>query len=448
MTKYFGTDGIRAVAGQFPLVEDFIVKLGYCALKELQKRGSNAKTPVIIAEDSRISGPQIAQYLTRGIRAAGFSVLHIGVAPTPAVSYLTKKYGAVCGIVISASHNPAEFNGIKFFSTEGSKLNEDIEQAIEDAIEQTTIIPQEVPSTSFTKDESKVCDYIDFLKSTVKGIDFKGIKVVLDCANGASYKAAPQLFKELGADTVVLFDKPDGLNINKNAGALHTQAMQDKTKEENAFMGFSFDGDADRLIASDELGRQLDGDNIIAIAATSLKEQNKLKGGKVAITVMANLGLINYLKHHGIEPVLTKVGDKYVFEALDKEDLSVGGETSGHVIFRDLFNTGDGILCALQTLAIIKQSGKKPSWFKDQWTKYPLKLIQVKVDKKIPLEDVNGFLDYVKQLESGMGEKGRIVVRYSGTEPLLRILVEGEDKAQVEDYAQKTADFYKAKAAA
>lgn len=445
MTKYFGTDGVRAVAGQFPLVEDFIVKLGYCAMLELKKHGKDNNHPVIIAEDSRISGPSIAKHLTRGIRAAGFNVLHIGIAPTPAVSYLTKKYGAVCGIVISASHNPAEFNGIKFFSSEGSKLNEDIEQAIEDAVESTTSIPQEDPSTTATTDESKVNDYIDFLKSTVKHTDFKGIKVVLDCANGASYKVAPQVFADLGAQTVVINNNPDGLNINNNAGALHTQGMQDKTKEENAFMGFSFDGDADRLIASDEQGRQLDGDNIIAIAAMSLKEKGLLKGGKVALTIMANLGLINYLKHNGVTPILTKVGDKYVFEALDKEDLSLGGETSGHIIFKDIFNTGDGILCALQTLALIKESGHKPAWFKDLWQKYPLKLVQVKVDKKTPLEEVEGFISYVAELEKSMGEKGRIVVRYSGTEPLLRILVEGEDKTQVEDFAQKTADFYKSK---
>lgn len=451
MPKYFGTDGVRAIAGQFPLVEDFIVKLGYCALKELENHGKTKghEKDVIIAEDSRASGAEISEYLARGIRAAGYSVKHIGIAPTPAVSYLTTKYNAVCGIVISASHNPAEFNGIKFFTPSGSKINEELENQIEAAIENTKEVPSIQGTTAFSKDESLVKPYITFLKSTLPaGIDLKGTKVVLDCANGASYKIAPEVFKELGVETVVLFNKPTGLNINEGAGALHTETMQEATKRENAFIGFSFDGDADRLIASDEEGHQLDGDNIIAAAAMYLKGKNLLKKSKVALTVMANLGLINFLKYNGIEPVLTKVGDKYVFEALDKEDLSLGGETSGHVIFKDISDAGDGILCAIQILAIMKQSGHKPSWFKKQWAKYPLKLIPVKVSQKIPLEDIEGFLEYIAKLESSMGEKGRILVRYSGTEPLLRILVEGEDKAQVELYAQQTAEYYKNKTAA
>lgn len=448
MPKYFGTDGIRAVAGQFPLTEDFIIKLGYCALKELKKHESAKahKNTVIIAEDSRISGPEISGYLTRGIRAAGFNVLHIGIAPTPAVSYLTNKKDAVCGIVISASHNPAEFNGIKFFSPEGKKLAEEIEHSIETLIEETKEVPQVQESTTLTQDDSVLREYIDFLKATVPAkADLKGTKIVLDCANGASYKIAPQVFKELGMETIVLFDRPDGLNINKEAGALHTQTMQETTKQERAFIGFSFDGDADRLIASDEEGNQLDGDNILAAAAMHLKQNGKLKNNKIVLTVMANLGLLNYLKDNGIEPLLTAVGDKYVFEALEKEDLSLGGETSGHVIFKDIAASGDGILCALQLLSIIKLSGKTPSWFKKQWSKYPLKLIPVKVEEKIPLEKVEGFLDYIKELETQMGDKGRIFVRYSGTEPLLRILVEGENKEQVELFAQQTADYYKSK---
>ncbi len=326
MPKYFGTDGVRAVAGQFPLVEDFITKLGYCALKEIEKQGRTSSKDVIIAEDSRASGKEIAGYLARGIRAAGYNAVHIGVAPTPAASFLTQKHNAVCGIVISASHNPAEFNGIKFFSPLGCKINEELEADIENAIEACASVPAEVPGTSFVYKKELIEDYVDFLKSTFpKDIDLKGTKIVLDCANGASYQIAPRVFKELGADITALNVNPDGFNINDNCGALHTQGMQDAAKENKAFMGFSFDGDADRLIASDELGRQLDGDNIIAAAAIYLKSKNALKGGKAVLTIMANLGLINFLKANGIEPVLTKVGDKYVFEALDKENLSIGG---------------------------------------------------------------------------------------------------------------------------
>ena len=221
--------------------------------------------------------------------------------------------------------------------------------------------------------------------------------------------------------------------------------MQDATKANGAFIGFSFDGDADRLIASDEQGRQLDGDNVIAAAALYLKNKKQLKGGKAVLTIMANLGLINFLKKNGIEPVLTKVGDKYVFEALAKQDLSIGGETSGHIIFRNISQAGDGILSALQLLSIIKYSGKPASAIKDMWVKYPLKLVPVKVEKKTPLEEIDGFLPYVDELQKSMGGKGRIVVRYSGTEPLLRILVEGEDKALVEETASKVADCYLSK---
>ena len=443
MPKYFGTDGVRALAGKFPLVEDFITKLGYCALKEMQKHGGGSSGEVIIAEDSRASGREIAGYLSKGIRAAGYNVAHIGIAPTPAVSFLARKHKAVCGIVISASHNPAEFNGIKFFSPLGCKINEDLESAIETAVDQCGSVPAEQAGTVFADKGELIDDYIAFLKSTFpKDIDLKGTKIVLDCANGASYKIAPRVFRELGAEVIALNTRPNGVNINDNCGALHTRGMQEATREEKAFIGFSFDGDADRLIASDEKGRQLDGDNIIAAAALYLKGENALKGNKVVLTIMANLGLINFLKANGIEPVLTKVGDKYVFEALDKEDLSIGGETSGHIIFRNISLAGDGILCALQLLAIVKYSGKPASAVKDLWVKYPLKLVPVKVREKTPLDKVEGFLEYVDNMQKAMGGKGRIVVRYSGTEPLLRILVEGEDKALVEETAEKVARYY------
>ncbi|MDR0646678.1 MAG: phosphoglucosamine mutase [Elusimicrobiota bacterium] len=446
MPKYFGTDGIRAIAGEFPLTRDFVIKTGFCALKEIaaQDGTDRLSKTVLIAEDSRASGPQIAKFLSDGILAAGFNVTHIGIAPTPAVSYLVSSKKFICGVVISASHNPAEFNGIKFFNHDGRKLNEDLENKIETAIENTRQIPLTPPEVKFIKNDSLIEEYIDFLKSTLPPqTNFKGLKIVLDCANGASYKTAPQVFKDLGVETIMLFDKPNGLNINDNAGALHTQTMQKTVKEKEAFMGFSFDGDADRVIACDEEGNQFDGDDILATAALHLKSKNLLKNNKVVLTVMANLGLINFLKQNGIEPVLTAVGDKYVFEALEKEGLSLGGETSGHIILRNIAPTGDGVLCALQLLSIIKLSGKKPSWFKKQWKKYPLELISVWVDKKIPLEEVKGFLDYVKTLESQMGGAGKIFVRYSGTEPLLRILVEGEDEKQVAEIARKTEDFYK-----
>ena len=445
MGKYFGTDGVRAVAGQFPLVDEFIEKLGYAALCRLQERcqDKSLKPQVIVAQDSRASGPAILAALQKGIRASGVNVISVGIAPTPCVAYLVKQTGSLCGVVISASHNPAEFNGIKFFTNQGTKLPEDLENAIEQEIDTLSGVP--APRGSFVQEENLVKQYEQFLMSTVDASILKGTKVVLDCANGASYKIAANVFAGLGMNVTVTAAKPDGTNINKNVGALHTQFMQDLTVKENAFMGFSFDGDADRVIASDEKGRQLDGDNIIASSALCMKEQGLLNSNKAVLTIMANLGCINYLKENGVEVALTTVGDKYVSEALEKENLSIGGETSGHIIFRRFSNTGDGILSALQFLQFVKKSGRPASFFTDQWKRYPSKLRAVHVTQKPPLETLDGFLPAVREIEKSMNGKGRVVVRYSGTEPKLRILVEGEQADMVERVLQQVEDLYKEK---
>ncbi len=444
MGKYFGTDGIRAVAGQFPLVDEFIEKLGYVALRQLQQRNTDVslKPQVIVAQDSRASGPAILAALEKGIRASGADVISIGIAPTPSVAYLVKKTNSLCGIVISASHNPAEFNGIKFFTHLGTKLPEEMEDSIEQEIETLASVP--APVGSFTQDEKLLEAYEQFLLSTVDASLLRGTKVVLDCANGASYQVAVRVFAQLGMNVTVTAAKPDGTNINKNVGALHTQFMQELTVKEHAFMGFSFDGDADRVIAADEKGRQLDGDNIIASSALCMKEQGLLRGNKAVLTIMANLGCINYLKENGVDVVLTTVGDKYVSEALEKEDLSIGGETSGHIIFRRFSSTGDGILSALQFLQFVKRSGKPASFFGDQWKRYPSKLKAVAVTHKPPLDTIPGFLPAVAELEKGMHGKGRIVVRYSGTEPKLRILVEGEQEEMVDRVMQEVERLYQA----
>ena len=447
MPKYFGTDGIRSVWGKFPLTEDFVTKLGYCALKELSKQEpNNTNKNIFIAQDSRASGKAILECLTKGIRAAGYNVLSLGISTTPSVSILTQKYKNICGIVISASHNPAEFNGIKFFSARGTKLSESIEDNIEREIENLDVVPAPQNDTKFCEVPEKITEYISFLKSTLtETADLKDLHIVIDCANGAASKIAPKVFEELGAKVTVINNSPDGFNINKNAGALHTEGLQEAVKKYKADLGLSFDGDADRLIAVTEEGTVFDGDSVISTVAVYLKNSGKLKGNKTVLTIMANLGLINYLKANGIEPVLTKVGDKYVFEELTKNNLSVGGETSGHIIFKDIAPAGDGILTALQLLGILKNSGKKLSYFKNLWQKYPLKLVPVKVEKKIPLDEIEGFCPYLKELKNSMGDKGRIVVRYSGTEPLLRVLVEDENKENVEDICQKVVTFYKSK---
>lgn len=446
MGKYFGTDGVRAIAGQFPLVDDFIEKLGYVSLRQLQAYAQDAhlKPQVIIAQDSRASGPAILSALEKGIRASGADVISIGISPTPSVAYLVQKTGSLCGVVISASHNPAEFNGIKFFTNQGTKLPEELENAIEAEIETLQAVP--APTGKFTEDFSLVKEYEKFLISTVDRSLLEGTKIVLDCANGASSKVAVNVFAGLGMNITVTAAKPDGTNINKNVGALHTQFMQDLTVKEQAFMGFSFDGDADRVIASDEKGRQLDGDNIIASSALCMKERGELTSNKVVLTIMANLGCINYLKENGIEVELTTVGDKYVSEALEKENLSIGGETSGHIIFRRFTNTGDGILSALQFLQHVKRSGKPASYYRDQWEKYPSQLKAVPVTAKPALDSLDGFLPGVAALEKQMNGKGRVIVRYSGTEPKLRILVEGKDAKMVGQVIEQIENLYLQKA--
>ena len=445
MGKYFGTDGIRAVAGQFPLVDDFITKLGYVALRELQAQPSSAhlKPQVIIAQDSRASGPQILKALSRGIQASGANVISIGISPTPSVAYLVKQTGSLCGIVISASHNPAEFNGIKFFTNHGSKLPEELENQIEAQVDNLQAIP--AVTGTFSEDISLVKQYEQFLMSTVDADLLKGTKIVLDCANGASYKVAANVFAGLGMQVTVTGAKPDGTNINKDVGALHTGFMQRLTVREHAFAGFSFDGDADRVIASDEQGRQLDGDNIISSAALCMKQAGTLNHNKAVLTIMANLGCINYLKENGVDVKLTTVGDKYVAQALEQEDLSIGGETSGHIIFRRFSNTGDGILSALQFLQFVKKSGKPMSWFLDQWQKYPSKLKAVAVTSKPPLESLDGFLPELAQIDQTMHGKGRVVVRYSGTEPKLRILVEGKEEEMVNRVLAEVEKLYQQK---
>lgn len=445
MGKYFGTDGIRAVAGEFPLVSDFIEKLGYASLGVLQAYATkeHLKPQVIIAQDSRASGPAILEALQKGIRASGVNVISVGIAPTPSVAYLVKATGSLCGIVISASHNPAEFNGIKYFTNQGTKIPEDLENEIEARIDALTSVP--APVGTFSEDVSLVKLYEQFLVSCADGNLLKGTKVVLDCANGASSRVAVNVFSQLGMELVVTGAKPDGTNINKNVGALHTQFMQELTAKEHAFVGFSFDGDADRVIASDEKGRQLDGDNIIASSALCMKAEGTLPRNKAVLTIMANLGCINYLKDNGVDVALTQVGDKYVSEVMEKEDLSIGGETSGHIIFRRYSNTGDGVLSALQFLQFVKKSGKPVSWFLDQWQKYPSLLKAVAVTQKPPLDTLPGFLPAVAEIEKSMNGKGRIVVRYSGTEPKLRILVEGQDENVVKRVLNEVEALYQQK---
>lgn len=442
MGKYFGTDGIRAVAGEFPLTEDFITKLGYCALRALGQYAEkeHLKKQVVIARDTRLSGPAILASLSAGIRAAGADVLDMGISTTPSVAAAVKQTGSVCGVVISASHNPPQFNGIKFFTASGTKLPEAIEAQIEQDIEQLTEVP--APTGAHREAPELVAGYKNFLLSTVDASLFKGTKIVLDCANGASYQIAPDIFQTLGMEVVVMADQNDGAHINEGVGALHTSKMQRLVERTRSYCGFSFDGDADRVIASDENGRQLDGEYIIAASALALQKEGRLPNNKAVMTVMANLGCINFLKEKGIEVEITPVGDKYVAQVLAEQGLAVGGETSGHIIFSRFANTGDGILSALQFLQFAKKSGLPLSEFACQWNKYPCELRAIEVAAKPELKTLPGFSEGIEKLESTLNGKGRILVRYSGTEPKLRILVEGVEASLVSQVASQTEALY------
>lgn len=443
MTKFFGTDGIRAVIGEFPLVEDFVKKLSFTALDEISKNIPSKNKLVFIGRDTRGSGAKIDSWIISGLQANGADIIDLGICPTPAVSYLTKKYNALCGIVISASHNPPEFNGIKFFDSNGKKLATEIERKIESRLDSAKDITNSVELGNIEKETSHLNDYSKFLLSTLpEDFNLKGFKLVVDCANGANYKIAPEVFRHLGAEIITLGCNPNGENINTDCGTLHTEKMQEMVISNNADCGLSFDGDADRVIFADEAGRRFDGDDIIAMSAVELKKQNKLKNNAVVLTVMSNAGLVNFLEENGIKVATVSVGDKYVTQKLDELNYSIGGETSGHIIFHDFIATGDGLLTALQTLVLLKRSGKKMSRFKNMWAKFPSLLKAVTVKEKIPLEKITGFNENVKKLEQKLGVGGRILVRYSGTEPKLRILAEGPNGKILENIVQEITDDY------
>ncbi|MGD9642510.1 MAG: phosphoglucosamine mutase [Elusimicrobiales bacterium] len=446
MGKLFGTDGIRGITWDYPFTPDFIRKIGYAAslvLPKYKKKGHAGKPVVLIGMDSRASGRLIKKYLVEGLGASKFKVIDVGIIPTPAVSYLVKRENADFGIVISASHNPPEFNGIKFFSNDGLKLSE----AIENKIEKLLLGEEPLkfrPSHPGLHKKDFTRDYEAFLKCTLPpGFNLKGLKILLDCANGAAYKIAPRVFRALGAKVKVIGDKPNGKNINMGCGALHTQKMAAAAAKWGAFCGISFDGDADRCMFADEKGYQLDGDDVIAMAAPYLKSRGRLTNNGVSLTFMSNCGLLKFLRDQGISVAEVPVGDKNVTDAMEKGDLKLGGETSGHIIFREFAPTGDGILTALQTLAAVRDMGKPFSWFRRHWSRYPQVVEKVKVSSKPDFKAVPGFSEKLSKLEGGLKGNGRIFIRYSGTEPLLRLLVEGESRGKIKAIADDLLEHYR-----
>ncbi len=432
--KYFGTDGIRGKVGNYPVTPDFMLKLGWAAGRVLAN-GEGGK--VVIGKDTRISGYMFESALEAGLAAAGVDILLLGPMPTPAVAYLTRTLHADAGIVISASHNPYGDNGIKFFFSDGSKLPDEVEQAIEAELDKEMEL---VPSSQLGR-ASRVVDaggrYIEFCKSRFpKQLDLKGLKLVIDCSHGATYHVAPSVFSELGARVHVIGAEPDGLNINVSCGSTHPEVLQHEVLAQGADLGIAFDGDGDRVIMVDHEGEVVDGDELIYIIASQPREP-RLPG--VVGTLMSNLGMEVALKRQGIDFARARVGDRYVMETLREKGWSLGGESSGHIICTNCTTTGDGIIAALQVLWAVVEQGKGLHELKSGMTKYPQTLINVRLGGGFVLAESEVVKQAVAAAEQELGDSGRVLLRPSGTEPLVRVMVEGEDAAQVERLAKQLA---------
>ncbi|PIN84877.1 MAG: phosphoglucosamine mutase [Candidatus Diapherotrites archaeon CG11_big_fil_rev_8_21_14_0_20_37_9] len=439
--KLFGTDGIRGKANEYPMTPEMALRVGKAIAKIFR---NNGKHSIVIGKDTRISGYMLETALTAGIVSMGVDVLLVGPMPTPAIARLTTSLSADAGIVLSASHNHSEDNGIKIFDSQGYKLSDELEHKIEAMVLSNEEIQNHgnVMGKAFRVEEAKG-RYIEFAKSTVKNISLKGIKVVLDCANGAAYSVAPKIFSELGCEVITLFDKPDGYNINSDCGALFPEKMSKAVIENKAAVGIALDGDADRAIVCNELGEIVHGDAIIALAAVELKKRNKLTKNTAVVTVMSNLGLHKFMEKNGIKTVSAKVGDRYVIEEMRANDYNFGGEQSGHIVFGDYTTTGDGIISGLQLLRLMKATGKKLSELVSNFDFFPQTLINIKVKEKIPIEQISGISKKIKKIEKEMASNGRVLVRYSGTENLCRVMVEFKDKKKTNAYAEEIAGIIK-----
>ncbi len=443
--KLFGTDGIRGVANEYPMTADVAVRLGKAIAHYFSNGETEHRTRVLIGKDTRISGYMFESALAAGITSMGADVQLVGPLPTPGISFLTTGMRADVGIVISASHNPYRDNGIKIFGSNGFKLPDEAEAEIED------LVLSESPPTAdashigrAVRIDDATGRYIVFLKNTFpKELSLEGLRIVLDCANGAAYKVAPAVLRELGAEVFTLGTEPDGFNINHKCGSLYPETVAARVKETRADVGITLDGDADRVIMTDETGRVCDGDQIIALCAMALKERGELRNDTVVTTVMSNIGLEIALREKGIKMVRASVGDRYVVEAMRQGAYSLGGEQSGHIIFLDHTTTGDGMLAALQVLAIMKERNQPLSKISKVMTPFPQVLVNVEVAEKPPLDQLESFQTDLKAVEEELGDEGRVVVRYSGTEPKARVMVEGPTNDDVYRHANMLASSLK-----
>ncbi len=434
--KYFGTDGIRGEIGKAPLTPDFVLKLGWAAGKVLAAQNNPL---VVIGKDTRISGYMLESALEAGLVAAGVNIRLLGPMPTPAVAYLTRTFRASAGIVISASHNPFQDNGVKFFSSNGTKLTDETEIEIEKYLDKELQTVSSEKLGRVERVEDAAGRYIEFCKRAIPTeITLEGLRIVVDCANGATYHVSPHVFSELGADVVKIAAKPDGININENCGATSLALLQKSVSEYRADLGIALDGDGDRLMMVDHKGEVVDGDEILAIIATHRLKEGTL-GDHVVGTLMSNLGLEKAMTDMGLNFHRADVGDRYVMDIMRKTGGILGGESSGHIIVRDRISTGDGTIAALQVLHAVIASGKNLHELKQVMRKYPQKLINVRIKNKVALDN-KAIQAAVKDAETQMKGSGRVLLRASGTEPLIRVMVEAEDEKDTSIHAQAIAD--------
>lgn len=434
--EYFGTDGIRGRVGQSSMTPEFVLKLGWAAGRVFAE---NNQGPVLIGKDTRISGYMLESSLEAGLSAAGVDVRLLGPMPTPAIAYLTRTFRAAAGIVISASHNPYYDNGLKFFSGRGLKLADEVELAIEAELGK----PMDVVTSDRLGKAERIDDatgrYIEFCKRTIPSSDaLHGLKLVVDCANGATYNCAPHVFQELGAEVICVGIEPDGVNINKDCGATSPRLLCDTVLSHGADLGIALDGDGDRLIMVDHKGEIVDGDEALFVIAMGQSAESAFKGGVVG-TLMSNLGLEQALERGGIPFQRTSVGDRYVMECMVEKGWQLGGENSGHIICLDRTTTGDGIVAALQVLHVMISCGKSLHELKNGMQKFPQILVNVPLESKLDLENSSLIQEAVREVESQLADRGRVLLRPSGTEPLIRVMVEGENHARVSELAEHIA---------
>ena len=446
MGRLFGTDGIRGVAGEYPLTAEAVFAIGRAIALFF---GDSTANKIIIAKDTRQSGDLIEDSLVSGICSVGANACLAGILPTPAVAYLTASTDAAAGIVISASHNPFHDNGIKIFDADGSKLNDAKEDKIEGLLTVNNTDQSADPSNRQSGNVDTLKDaperYLAFLKNNLPDAgQFGAMKVVLDCSNGATYAVAPKLFQDLGAQVEAINIHPNGKNINAGCGSEHPEALIETVLAKKADIGLAFDGDGDRLVAVDEQGMVIRGDRILAICARSLKRKGLLKNNLVVSTVMSNLGLGLALKELGIKHMMSQVGDRYVLEQMNANGAVIGGEDSGHMIFLDQHTTGDGMLTAVRLIQVMCDENKPLSELSEVMTSFPQVLLNIDIQKKPAIENVSEIMDVIRSVESILGDKGRVLVRYSGTQALCRVMVEGPDKDETQRYCQQIADVIKA----